>query len=117
MASHGTSGGGEHGHGGRLVDENMIVLRIRIREIKSLETNSQSPPSDWMEWEKRYYQHYNQDVCEAVGLLQSFVMNIRPGLALGFLALIISSLPISTAVVILHGIEMAKGILSGVRLS
>ena len=103
-------------YGGKLVDEDMIVLRMRIREMKMLET-SESPPSDWKEWEKRYYDHYNEDVCEAVGLLQSYLMNIRPSLALGFLALIALSVPISTAVVILHAIGMARGILSGVHLS
>ena len=103
-------------YGGKLVDEDMIVLRMRIREMKMLET-SESPPSDWMEWEKRYYDHYNEDVCEAVGLLQSYLMNIRPSLALGFLALIALSVPISTAEVILHAIGMARGILSGVHLS
>ncbi|KAL6324776.1 hypothetical protein AAG906_018303 [Vitis piasezkii] len=96
-ASNGTSG---RDYGGKLVDENMIVLRMRIREMKMLRR-------------KRYYERYNGDVCEAVGLLQSYLMNIRPSLALGFLALITLSVPISTAVVILHAIEMARGILSG----
>jgi hypothetical protein len=51
---------------GRLVDKNMIVLRLRMREMKILETNYK-PPSTWMEWEKQYFWRYIYDVCAAVG--------------------------------------------------
>ncbi|KAJ9682765.1 hypothetical protein PVL29_018647 [Vitis rotundifolia] len=105
-------GPGDRDYRGKLVDENMIVLRMRIREVKMLET-SKSPPSNWMEWEKRYYDHYNEDVCQAVGLLQSYLMNIRPSLALGFLGLISLSVPMSTVMGMVQAIEMAKGLLSG----
>ncbi|KAA8547753.1 hypothetical protein F0562_004182 [Nyssa sinensis] len=56
-------------YSGRLVDEDMIVLRLRIRETKILET-SYEPPSNWMEWEKQYYiaHDYDKDVCEAMVL-------------------------------------------------
>ncbi|KAJ4961141.1 hypothetical protein NE237_021051 [Protea cynaroides] len=57
-----------------MVDENMIVLRKRIHEMKKMEKN-QEPPEDWMEWEKKYYRHYNSDVYEAVGLLQTQLMD------------------------------------------
>ncbi|GAB4840365.1 hypothetical protein Ancab_021131 [Ancistrocladus abbreviatus] len=47
----------EHDHGfeynGRLVDENMIVLRMRIQEMKMMENNYEAP-SDWMPWEKQF---------------------------------------------------------------
>lgn len=102
-------GSGGRDYTGRLVDENMIVLRMRIREVQMLEA-SEPPPSNWMEWEKRYYEHYNEDVCKAVGLLQSYLMNIRPILALGFLGLIAFSVPISTMTGVFQVLQMAKGL-------
>ena len=51
---------------GRLVDKNMIVLRLQMREMKILETNYKTP-STWMEWEKQYFCRYIYDVCAAVG--------------------------------------------------
>ncbi|KAA8532600.1 hypothetical protein F0562_032584 [Nyssa sinensis] len=54
-------------YNGRIVDENMIVLRMRIRETKMAESNCESSPSEWMEWEKRYCKRYDKDICEAVG--------------------------------------------------
>ncbi|KAK2652379.1 hypothetical protein Ddye_012235 [Dipteronia dyeriana] len=76
--------GGDHHYGGRLVDENMIVLRMRIGEIKMLEKRNE-PPSNSMEWEKKYYANngHDEDVLEAVGFLQNNLMNMRPDLALG----------------------------------
>ncbi|KAK9272784.1 hypothetical protein L1049_003161 [Liquidambar formosana] len=111
-AMRGTNG---RDYGGKLVDESMIVLRIRIREMKMLETNH-VPPSDWMEWEKRYFKYYDSDICEAVGLLQSLLMNMRPSLAIGIAVLIALSVPLSTAVLMFHAVEITKGILSGIHL-
>ncbi|XP_059451296.1 uncharacterized protein LOC132182114 [Corylus avellana] len=110
------SGGGRHQHGrrdygGRIVDENMILLRMRIRELKMLETSQQEPPASWMQWEKKYYTHYDEDVCEAVGLLQSYLMNVRPSLALAMAALFMLSVPFSAGVLFFHAFEMAKAIL------
>ncbi|KAK2652377.1 hypothetical protein Ddye_012233 [Dipteronia dyeriana] len=92
---HGKSGrsGFARNYGGdyreRIVNENMIVLRMRIRENKMLETRNE-PPSNWMEWEKKYYANngYDEDVCEALGFLQNYLMNMRPSLALGSIALV-----------------------------
>ncbi|XAR51488.1 hypothetical protein NMG60_11006129 [Bertholletia excelsa] len=81
-------------YSGRLVDENMIVLRVRIREMKMSESGFELPP-EWTEWEKKYYEHYNIHVCEAVGYLQSVLINTRPGLAIGMMALIAMSVPVS----------------------
>ncbi|XP_010255886.1 PREDICTED: uncharacterized protein LOC104596400 [Nelumbo nucifera] len=100
---------------GRLVDENMIVLRMRIQEMKMAEENYE-PPSGWMEWEKRYYANYNTDICEAVGFLQTQLTNMRPSLALGLVALVTLSVPISTAVAMSHLFEITKWILSGTHL-
>ncbi|KAF3947395.1 hypothetical protein CMV_026464 [Castanea mollissima] len=98
-------------YGGRLVDESMIVLRKRIREMKMVERNDE-PPSDWMDWEKRYYTSYDSIICELMGLLQSQLMNTRPGLAFGMMALIILSVPTSSAVVLFHLIEFTKSVLA-----
>ena len=45
-------------NGGCLVDESMIILRKRIREMKMIERNYEHP-EDWMEWEKQYYACYD----------------------------------------------------------
>ncbi|KAJ6689598.1 hypothetical protein OIU85_005958 [Salix viminalis] len=81
---------------GRIVDENMIVLRKRIHEMKMAERNDE-PPSNWMGWEKRYFTSYDSSICEMMGFLQSQLMETRPSLALGFIALISLSVSMSTA--------------------
>ncbi|XP_021296779.1 uncharacterized protein LOC110426020 [Herrania umbratica] len=87
MAStRGTNNGGDH-YQGKLVDESMIQLRMRIKEMKVLE-KSDELPSNWMEWEKQYFLHYNEDICKAIGLLQNYLLNVRPSLALGMIALL-----------------------------
>ncbi|XP_004297349.1 PREDICTED: uncharacterized protein LOC101294061 [Fragaria vesca subsp. vesca] len=96
----------------RLVDENMIVLRKRIHEMKMVERNYE-PPAEWMDWEKRYYTSYDSIICQAMGLLQSQLMNTRPSLALAFMALIVFSVPASTFMVFSHLLEITKGALTG----
>ncbi|TXG57242.1 hypothetical protein EZV62_018555 [Acer yangbiense] len=81
---------------GRVVDESMIVLRKRLHEMKMVERNYE-PPTEWMEWEKRYYTSYDSIICEVMGVSQSCLMNTRPSLALGMLALVLLSVPTSTA--------------------
>ncbi|KAF8390031.1 hypothetical protein HHK36_024552 [Tetracentron sinense] len=93
----------DRNYDGKLVDENMIVLRKRIHEMKMIE-----PPSDWMEWEKQYYANYDSDICEAMGLLQSLLMKTRPSLALGMVALITLSVPASIVMVLFNFMEIAK---------
>ncbi|KAA8529082.1 hypothetical protein F0562_033430 [Nyssa sinensis] len=93
---------------GRLVDEDMIVLRKRIHEMKMVERNYE-PPSGWMEWEKRYYNSsYDSDICEAMEYLQTLLMETRPSLALGMVALIALSVPTSTALIAFQLMEVAK---------
>ncbi|KAK7357690.1 hypothetical protein VNO80_16985 [Phaseolus coccineus] len=101
---------------GRLVDEGMITLRKRIHEMNMIERNYE-PPSDWMEWEKRYYTKYDSIICEALGVLQTQLMNTRPGLALGAMALVAISVPASSAVLFFHLVELAKALLAGVSPS
>nr|XP_033512854.1 uncharacterized protein LOC104099573 [Nicotiana tomentosiformis] len=102
-------------YNGRNVDENMIVLRKRIQEMKMIEKNYE-PPAEWMVWEKKIYGNYNSSICEAMGLLQSLLMNTRPGLALGMVALVALSVPISTVVVLFNLVEFTKGVLAGVHI-
>ncbi|WZY97826.1 hypothetical protein YC2023_070155 [Brassica napus] len=82
--------------GGRVVDENMVVLRKRIHEMKMVERNYE-PPSHWMQWEKRFYCSYDATICDALCILQTFLMNSRPSVAFGTLFLIFVSVPVSTA--------------------
>nr|KAJ0210389.1 hypothetical protein LSAT_V11C400217250 [Lactuca sativa] len=93
-----------------LVDENMIVLRMRIKEVEMEETGGLLPEKSrcWMVWEKKYYEHYNQDVCEAMRVLQMCLMNTRPCFALGTLALLMLSVILSTGVVIDSFISFVK---------
>ncbi|XP_023553368.1 uncharacterized protein LOC111810800 [Cucurbita pepo subsp. pepo] len=100
---------------GKLVDESMIVLRKRIHEIKTAE-QTHDPPRDWFDWEKRCYSNYDSNICEALGYLQSHLMNTRPSVALGMLALLTLSVPVSSAVLLHRFIEIAVGLLAGIRL-
>ena len=99
--------------GGRMVDENMIVLRKRIHEMK-MEEKGYEPPSEWMDWEKKYYANYNAFICESMKVLQSGLMNTRPSLAIGMMALIALSLPVSSFVVVSNAIEIGKEVLGGI---
>ncbi|TQD72587.1 hypothetical protein C1H46_041902 [Malus baccata] len=103
---------GHDNYDGRLVDEDMIMLRMRIHDAEMLEEDNHQPPSNWMRWEKQYYAHYNSDICEGVGLLQSQLMNTRPSVALGMLALVTISVPISTAALMFPLLDIFKGILA-----
>lgn len=104
-------------HGGGLVDENMVVLRRRIQEMKMAEMNHEAP-SNWMDWEKRYYYaSYQSDVCGFVGFLQTVLMNTRPGLAIGMMALLVSSVPASVFLILMHLMEASSSILSGMHLN
>ncbi|KAL0408942.1 UNVERIFIED_CONTAM: hypothetical protein Sradi_1828600 [Sesamum radiatum] len=55
-------------HNGRLVDQNLIVLRRRIHEVKIMEKNIDEPPSKWWAWEKEWHKFYTSDVLQVVGL-------------------------------------------------
>lgn len=83
--------------GGKVVDENMVVLRKRIHEMKMVERNYE-PPSHWMHWEKRFYCNYDATICDALSILQTFLMNSRPSVAFGMLLLLLVSVPVSATV-------------------
>uniref|UniRef100_A0A1D1YAE7 DEAD-box ATP-dependent RNA helicase 28 n=1 Tax=Anthurium amnicola TaxID=1678845 RepID=A0A1D1YAE7_9ARAE len=101
--------------GGKLVDEDMIVLRKRLHEMEAAE-RSYEPPSHWMGWERRYYHRYDADVCHLVGFLQAFLMNTRPSVALGLLTLVALSVLTSAAVVVVNLITAMKGVLASVHM-
>ncbi|KAG6382790.1 hypothetical protein SASPL_157500 [Salvia splendens] len=72
----------------------MIVLRKRIHEMKMNEADCELP-REWMEWERRVYVGYDAIVCDVVGRLQAWLMDTRPGIALGVLVFLALSVPTS----------------------
>jgi len=107
-ASKGDSFG--HHYEGKMVDENMILLRMRIREIEMVEMKGKAG-SDWSEWEKKYFQNYDSEVCEAVGLLQRLLINTRPSFALVTFALLMLATSMSIFQLFFHFVAFVKGIL------
>ncbi|XP_054782113.1 uncharacterized protein LOC129289380 [Prosopis cineraria] len=115
-------GGREH-RWGRLVDENMIVLRLRIREMKIMEKKNEKEEEDddddkgMMEWERKYYVgEYGEHVCEVVGLLQSYLMSVRPCFAMAMMLLVALSVFISSGLFLLNSINTMKALFSSVFL-
>ncbi|KAH6760295.1 hypothetical protein C2S51_017244 [Perilla frutescens var. frutescens] len=87
--------GGEN-EGKSVDDQNMIVLRMRIKKMKVIESGEGAPPppsSEWKEWERMVFTHYHEGVCDSVEMLQVFLMNTRPSVAVGMLALIAMAIP------------------------
>ena len=106
------SSGKDHYYGGgRLVDENMIVLRKRIHEMKMVERNYE-PPSHWMDWEKRFYNSYDSVICDSVGLLQSFLMNSRPTVAIATLLFLLVSVPVSSTAIAFRLLDLLHWLLA-----
>lgn len=89
----------------------MVVLKKRIYDIKAVEAKHEAPTS-WMEWEKGYFRSYYSDIFEAMGFLQCLLMETRPSLAIGMLALVVLSISTSTVVVVLELMDIVGGILS-----
>ncbi|GFQ06894.1 hypothetical protein PHJA_002833400 [Phtheirospermum japonicum] len=93
----------EKGHDHRLVDENMIVLKMRIQELRMRDQENQAAPSNgWMEWENELCKNYDSDVYEAIGFLQILLMNTRPILVMGVVALIMCSTSTSLVIVLFY---------------
>lgn len=104
-------GSADQNFGGRLVDESMIILRKRIHEMNLIE-RSYEAPSNWMEWEKRYYTNYDSMICEAMGVLQTQLMNTRPSVAIASMVLVAITVPTSSALLFLHLFDLVKALLS-----
>ncbi|XP_019090783.1 PREDICTED: uncharacterized protein LOC104740187 isoform X2 [Camelina sativa] len=101
--------------GGRTVDENMVVLRKRIHEMKMVERNYE-PPSHWMQWEKRLYCNYDATICDAISLLQTFLMNSRPSVAFGTMLVLLVSVPVSSAVFAFRILDLALWLLDAAHV-
>ncbi|XP_047306408.1 uncharacterized protein LOC124909818 [Impatiens glandulifera] len=91
-----------HNDGQNMVDEGMLILRMRIHEMKLADKNYESPPEEWMWWEKQVYGDYDAFICDVMGMLQSWLLETRPATAVGFLVILALSLPISAATVMFH---------------
>ncbi|XP_057765886.1 uncharacterized protein LOC130986475 [Salvia miltiorrhiza] len=104
-----------HESRGRVVDENMIVLRKRIHEMKMMEADCELP-REWMEWERRVYVSYDAIICDAMGHLQSYLMETRPSFALAMLVLLALSVPTSTALLIYNFLAFGNAVFSGIHL-
>ncbi|XP_058184618.1 uncharacterized protein LOC131302059 [Rhododendron vialii] len=101
-------------YGGRsVVDENLIVLRKRIHEMKAAESGHEPPPAHWMEWEKRWYAGKDEFACELTGLLQTRMMGARPCLVLGAILVIALSVPTAGAVAGIQMLAVIKGVCLG----
>ncbi|PIN10172.1 hypothetical protein CDL12_12647 [Handroanthus impetiginosus] len=87
---------------GKLVDENMIVLRMRIQDImkKEDEENYGKKTDKWTDWEREWCKNYESDVFEVVGILQMLLLNSRPSLVIGMVALFVLSFCGSLAVMV-----------------
>ncbi|KAJ7943038.1 Mediator of RNA polymerase II transcription subunit [Quillaja saponaria] len=83
-----------------------------------MEERNYEPPENWMDWEKDYYTSYDSMICEAMAVLQSQLMNTRPSLALGMMALVMLSVPMSTTLIMFHLVDMimSKLVFTGFHL-
>ncbi|KAK4279873.1 hypothetical protein QN277_011578 [Acacia crassicarpa] len=109
------SGSGRDHRWGRQVDENMIMLRLRIREIKMMEEqkDDEEEGSGMMRWEREYYVgEYGKHVCEVLGLLQSYLMTVRPCLAVGIVLLVAFSVFMSSGLLLFNSINMMNTLCS-----
>lgn len=95
---------------GRMVDEGMIVLRWRIKEMKMLE--KEEAASDWMEWEKQYCPDYHRHLLHAMDLLQSYFIGLRPSVALGMLFLVAFSVFMFSGFGLYLALEAANNLVS-----
>lgn len=95
---------------GRMVDEGMIVLRCRIKEMKMLE--KEEAASDWMEWEKQYCPDYHRHLLHAMDLLQSYFIGLRPSVALGMLFLVAFSVFMFSGFGLYLALEAANNLVS-----
>lgn len=86
----------------RPVDENMIVLKMRIQEMETKERENH------LERGNEWYENYETNVYDFVGIVQMLMMNNRPSLVLGVIVLLLitSSTSLATVLSYLHSILM-----------
>ncbi|XP_062231890.1 uncharacterized protein LOC133929230 [Phragmites australis] len=102
----GRRGGWDADSNSSSVDEDMATLQRRIRETRAALSEDDidngtdagvglPPPAEWTELEQRHHWSYMAGVRGAAGLLQAFLVNARPGLGAGVVALLLLGLPAS----------------------
>uniref|UniRef100_A0A803M481 Uncharacterized protein n=1 Tax=Chenopodium quinoa TaxID=63459 RepID=A0A803M481_CHEQI len=69
--------------------------------MKVVERNYE-PPKEWLVWEKQMYAQYDEYICAILGVVQTQLMNTRPSVALGALALLTLSVPTSILLLAFH---------------
>lgn len=79
--------------------------------MKVAEGSYDAPP-EWMDWEKRCYASYGSGVSRLVGMLQAFLLNARPGLAFGLVAVITVAVPASVTVIVFHLLAAVMSVLA-----
>ncbi|KAH9306960.1 hypothetical protein KI387_011364, partial [Taxus chinensis] len=92
-----------------MADEDMLVLRKRIHQMRMEEINY-IPPQHWMEWEKKWHPTYGSDVCSSLVWLQSMLLNTRPAVAMALLALVSFSVPTSALFLLIQTLTHFKGV-------
>ncbi|EES18510.1 uncharacterized protein LOC8082977 [Sorghum bicolor] len=113
--------GSSSSEGGRLVDEDMATLRRRIREARAeddgifdADVDAGIPlPTEWTELERRHHGSYVAGVRSAVALLEVLLVNTRPGLGAGLLAVLLLGVPASLFLVCAQLIQAADSVWSG----
>ncbi|XP_066364205.1 uncharacterized protein [Miscanthus floridulus] len=121
--------GSSSSEGGRLVDEDMATLRRRIREARAKSSSEENDTFDadvdagpgagiplqteWTELERRHHGSYVAGVRSAVGLLEVLLVNTRPGLGAGLLAMLLLGVPASLFLVCAQLIQGADSVWSG----
>ncbi|GKC89953.1 hypothetical protein Tco_1150602 [Tanacetum coccineum] len=101
------------GRSGKMVDENMIVLRERIRKMEEIEYDGgdNGLPNNWMEWEKTYVfsGSYHANVYDVIAFLQRLLMETRPSVALGMVAVLAFGGSATTIMVLQWLLNMVQG--------
>lgn len=119
--------GSSSSEGGRLVDEDMATLRRRIREARAKSSSEEDDtfdadvdasagiplPTEWTELERRHHGSYVAGVRSAVGLLEALLVNTRPGLGAGLLAMLLLGVPASLFLLCAQLIQAADSVWSG----
>jgi hypothetical protein len=109
------------------VDEDMATLRRRIREARAKSSSEEDDtfdadvdagagiplPTEWTELERRHHGSYVAGVRSAVGLLEALLVNTRPGLGAGLLAMLLLGVPASLFLLCAQLIQAADSVWSG----
>ncbi|KAL6521547.1 hypothetical protein OROGR_018116 [Orobanche gracilis] len=105
---------------GKPVDETIIVLKMRIKKMKSIKSSENQdqtrlPSSDVNERETKLFSHRDHDdVFEAINLLQLYFLKTRSGVAiLGVLGLMAVGLSLSQPDLLPIVVKVVKELLTG----